>query len=118
MPADTLSDTAVQDPYLYVLTHSALEIVDIHNPATPFYVSSVAVGAPDTVDVLAMDGQFAYIGSQVMLPPYGCSVWPPDVPTALGPLTADPMMMSDILVESGHLYEICLYSGIRIYRIY
>jgi len=114
-----LMESEVQGDYVYLVTQSSLEIADVSSPGSPSFESTIDVGAPDPLDGIAMDGQFAYLRGSKPMSPYVCSAWPPDTPSVLGPLHVDEHNVYDIIIDNCYLYEMCPHTGgVRIYRLY
>ncbi len=81
-PGDVF-DITIQDNYLYALTLHTVEILDITDPLNPVFVSSAPLSTGSwTVDI-AVDGQFAWVGTNSDNS-YLLRVWPPEDPVEIG----------------------------------
>jgi hypothetical protein len=116
--AGNINDATALNGYLYMVTDANIEIADLDDPSAPSYANSLNVGAPGIMYKIAVEWAFAYVGSYYV-PPYACSVYPPDSPSVVGPLyTHDPYGMEALLVHEGYLYELSPYQGIHIFDLY
>ena len=118
-PQGPAKEITVGDGYLYIATAGTLEIANLINPLNPSFVSSVADPNSPVGHHLAYENQFVFLRSYLENPPTPVLVWPPNSPTALGPLyppsEADKCLK--VIVNDGYLYEMGS-PGLRIWDLY